>query len=63
MIGTLGKNQPAAPAGFYCYYPELFDKQNTQIFIITKHPRKQLSDAAANPTAAPVAAASVAAEE
>jgi len=42
LNGMLSKNQPAAPAGFYCYYPELFDKLNTQIFIITKHPRKQL---------------------
>lgn len=31
-----GKLQQAPPEGYYCYYPELFDKPNRQIFTITR---------------------------
>mmetsp|Transcript_3325 Transcript_3325/g.3890 ORF Transcript_3325/g.3890 Transcript_3325/m.3890 type:complete len:84 (-) Transcript_3325:205-456(-) len=34
--GLPGKIAQAPPEGFYCYYPELFDKPNCQIFTITK---------------------------
>ena len=42
-IGNLpGKIVQAPPEGFYCYYPELFDKPNTQIFNITKYPSNRI---------------------
>ena len=37
----LGKNAVIAPDGFYCYYPELFEKPNCMIFVITKHPENK----------------------
>ena len=33
------KERNVPPDGFYCYYPELFEKANTQIFVITRVPR------------------------
>ena len=34
----MNKLTQAAPDGYYCYIPELFEKVNTQIFIVTKYP-------------------------
>jgi hypothetical protein len=39
--GGLGKGHSAPPDGFYCYYPEVFEKPNVQIFNITKVTRKK----------------------
>lgn len=41
-----GKNKIAPPDGFYCYYPEIFEKQNVQIFHVMRVARKpsQLRD-------------------
>jgi len=38
-----GKSHTAPPEGFYCYYPELFDKPNVQIFRITRVARRRLN--------------------
>jgi len=42
-----GKLQQAPPDGYYCYYPELFDKPNRQIFTITRVTRNRNTNAPA----------------
>lgn len=53
--GKRGMNLPqkmpqAPPDGFYCYYPEYFEKPNCQIFMVTRmrpslvQPQEKLAD-------------------
>ena len=38
-LPTLAKSHPP-PEGFYCYYPEIFDKPHATIFQVIKVPRQ-----------------------
>ena len=51
-LPTTAKAHPP-PEGFYCYYPELFDKPNATIFQVVTLPHRRLRAAAKPPQPGP----------